>query len=238
MLGSNVLDTEEEYSESESEPGEGYSESESEPDEVEEESEQESEYETDEAVLGPEIRTVPKTLFITDEFHNLTLANIQDDEDDFNKIITMPGIKKLFMSATPRVYDLEDQGETGDYLLGERIYDMTFKYAIERGFITDYRIWVPSVHEDLTDLRQDIHKELGLKDVLGSENILYSKSIYLFSCLVNTGSRKCIVYCQDTSEITQLRDLITRLNEYYCLDINTSQITCVNSASSRREILQ
>jgi superfamily II DNA or RNA helicase len=241
MLGSRDLDSEfdetgseqELESEQGSESEEEYSES-----EPESESEQESEYETDEAVLGSEIHAVPKILFITDEFHNLSPANIQDEEDDFNKIITMPGIKKLFMSATPRVYDLEDQGETGDYLLGERIYDMSFKYAIERGFITDYRIWVPSIHEDLTDLRADIHKELGIKDVLGSENILYSKAIYLFSCLVNTGSRKCIVYCQDTTEITQLRELITRLNEYYCLNINTSQITSANSANSRREILQ
>jgi len=191
-----------------------------------------------EAMLGQENQQTTKTLFITDEFHNLSPANVLDEEDNFNKIITMPGIKKLFMSATPRVYDLENQGETGNYLLGERIYDMSFKYAIERGFITDYRIWVPSIHEDLTDLRADIHKELGIKHLLGSENILYSKAIYLFSCLVNTGSRKCIVYCQDTTEITQLRELITRLNEYYCLDINTSQITSVNSASSRREILQ
>jgi superfamily II DNA or RNA helicase len=191
-------------------------------------------------VLEPQHETqlAAKTLFITDEFHNLSMANIQDDEDDFNKIITMPGIKKLFMSATPRVYELEDQGETGDYLLGERIYDMSFKYAIERGFITDYRIWVPSIHEDLTELHTDIRKELGVNAVLGSENIVYSKAVYLFSCLVNTGSRKCIMYCQDTSEITQFRVLITRLNEYWCLDINTEQITSMNSASSRREILQ
>lgn len=185
-----------------------------------------------------ETKSVAKTLFITDEFHNLSLANIQDEDDDFNKIITMPGIKKLFMSATPRVYELEDQGETGDYLLGERIYDMSFKYAIEHGFITDYRIWVPSIHEDLTELHTDIRRELGVNAVLGTDNILYSKAIYLFSCLVNTGSRKCIVYCQDTNEITQFRSMVSQLNEYWCLDINTSQITSVNSASSRREILQ
>ena len=191
-----------------------------------------------EAVLGSEQQPISKTLFITDEFHNLSPANVLDEANDFNKIITKPGIKKLFMSATPRIYELEDTRESYEEVFGRRIYDMTFKYAIDRGFITDYRIWVPSIHEDLTDLSVDIHKELRIKDVLGSENILYSKSIYLFSCLVNIGSRKCIVYCQDIAEITQLRELISRLNEYYCLDINTSQITSSNSASSRRQILQ
>jgi superfamily II DNA or RNA helicase len=178
-----------------------------------------------------------QTLFICDEFHNLSAANVYDATDPMNKIITASGFKKLFMSATPRIFELEEEGETGDYILGQTIYDMSFKYAIERGFITDYRIWLPSIHEDLTDLRTDIHKELGIKDVLGSENILYSKAIYLFSCLVNTGSHKCIIYCQDTEEIRGLIDTMGKLNEYYCLDLHMDKITSANSASSRSQIL-
>ncbi len=178
-----------------------------------------------------------QTLFICDEFHNLTAANVYEATDQMNKIITASGFKKLFMSATPRIFELEEEGETGEYILGQTIYNMSFKYAIDSGFITDYRIWLPSIHEDLTDLRTDIHKELGVKHLLGSENILYSKAIYLFSCLVNTGSHKCIVYCQDTEEISGLMSVISGLNEYYCLDLHMDKITSANSASSRSRIL-
>jgi len=178
-----------------------------------------------------------QTLFICDEFHNLSSANVYESSDPMNKIITASRFKKLFMSATPRIFELEEEGETGEYILGQTIYDMSFKYAIERGFITDYRIWLPSIHEDLTDLRVDIHNELGVKEVLGSENILYSKAIYLLSCIVNTGSHKCIIYCQDTEEITGLMSVINGLNEYYCLDLHMDKITSANSASSRSQIL-
>jgi superfamily II DNA or RNA helicase len=178
-----------------------------------------------------------QTLFICDEFHNLSSANVYDATDPMNKIITASRFKKLFMSATPRIFELEEDGETGEYILGQTIYNMSFKYAIDRGFITDYRIWLPSIHEDLTDLRVDIHKELGVKHLLGSENILYSKAIYLFSCIVNTGSHKCIVYCQDTEEISGLIDTMGRLNGYYCMDLHMDKITSVNSASSRSQIL-
>jgi superfamily II DNA or RNA helicase len=178
-----------------------------------------------------------QTLFICDEFHNLSAANVYEATDPMNKIINASGFKKLFMSATPRIFELEEEGETGEYILGQPIYNMSFKYAIDRGFITDYRIWLPSIHEDLTDLRTDIHKELGVKAVLGSENILYSKAIYLFSCLVNTGSHKCIVYCQDTEEISGLMSVISGLNEYYCLDLHMDKITSASSGSSRSQIL-
>ena len=178
-----------------------------------------------------------QTLFIGDEFHNLSAANINNESDPMNKILVADGFKKLFMSATPRIFELESEGETGDYVLGQTFYDMSFKYAIDRGFITDYRIWLPSIHEDISDLRVDIAKELDLKAVLGSDNNIYSKAIYFFSCLVNTGSQKCIIYCTDTNEIRDLMETMTRLNEYYCLDLHMDKITSANSASSRTQIL-
>jgi hypothetical protein len=184
-----------------------------------------------------DIQNPAQTLFICDEFHNLSAANVNDETDPMNKILVATGFKKLFMSATPRIFELEAEGETGDYLVGDTIYDMSFKYAIDRGFITDYRIWLPSIREDISDLRVDINRELGVKDVLGSENIIYGKAIYLFSCLVNTGVQKCIIYCTDTEEIRNLMETMTRLNTYYCLDLHMDKITAANSASSRTQIL-
>ena len=184
-----------------------------------------------------DIQNPAQTLFICDEFHNLSVANVNDETDPMNKILVATGFKKLFMSATPRIFELESAGETGDYVVGDTIYDMSFKYAIDRGFITDYRIWLPSIREDISDLRLDIHKELGVKDVLGSENIIYSKVVYLFSCLVNTGVQKCIIYCADTEEIRALMETMNKLNEYYSLDLHMDKITSANSASSRTQIL-
>ena len=50
------------------------------------------------------------TLFIIDEFHNLSKTNISDKNDDIYKLLK--SIRKiLFMSATPRIYDIEYEEE-------------------------------------------------------------------------------------------------------------------------------
>ena len=64
------------------------------------------------------------SLFIVDEFHNLSKANISDDDNNIFKLL-MSDHKILFMSATPRIYDIEyDDSESYDteYLFGDVVY--------------------------------------------------------------------------------------------------------------------
>jgi superfamily II DNA or RNA helicase len=196
-------------------------------------------------------------LIIIDEFHNLSKTNVIDKNDDFNKIL-ISDKKILFMSATPRVYDIEDledsnQNEELDAnnsdeeteinqniftnddsdeinIFGDIVYNMTFTEAIEKKYITDYQIWLPSIHED----NDTLNKELNIYQI---DSIIKSKCIFLFSCLLNNGSKKCIVYCQDTKEISLMREAISKLNEYFYLDYEVNQITSVDSAKSRTNIL-
>jgi hypothetical protein len=163
------------------------------------------------------------------------------------------------MSATPRVYDMEDldefnQNEELDTnnsdeeteinqnifinddsdeinIFGDIVYNMTFTEAIEKKYITDYQIWLPSIHED----NDTLNKELNIYQI---DSIIKSKCIFLFSCLLNNGSKKCIVYCQDTKEISLMREAISKLNEYFYLDYEVNQITSVDSAKSRTDILK
>ena len=99
---------------------------------------------------------------IIDEFHNLSKNNVMpqnnlydesenDSEneeldesenklivDDMYKIIHN-NHKKLFMSATPRVYEIEDEDDE-DFekeTFGEIIYNMSFNEAIQNNYITD-----------------------------------------------------------------------------------------------------
>ncbi len=189
------------------------------------------------ALLADIDPSTARTLIIVDEFHNLSESNICEETDYMNRIITSTGFKKLFMSATPRIFDLEETGDSYEYILGTPFYTMPFKFAIDNGFITNYRIWLPSIHEDLGQLHGEIRQELGITDIIGSENVLYSKAIYLFSCLVNTGAHKCIVYCPDTNEIRELMALMTKLNEFYYLDLHMDKITSMDSAESRTQSL-
>ena len=76
-------------------------------------------------------------------------------DDSFQKILDAK-YNFLFMSATPRIYELEDEIECNDFDLNEPTYKITFKEAIEKKYITDYKIFIPSIHENNDDLLNDI----------------------------------------------------------------------------------
>ena len=206
-------------------------------------------------ILVQIIDKLKNPFIIIDEFHNLSKNNVmsknindseseledesenvlEDDteselkeEDDMYKIIHN-NHKKLFMSATPRVYEIEDDDdeEFEKETFGEVIYKMSFNEAITNNYITDYSIWLPSIHEDNTELT----KELSIYEI---DNIIKSKCMFLYSCLLNNGSRKCIIYCIDTNEIKLMREAMNKLNEFYLLDMEMNEITSSTTEKNRR----
>jgi superfamily II DNA or RNA helicase len=172
-------------------------------------------------------------LFIVDEFHNLSKANVSDKDNHFYKLLNSDA-KIMFMSATPRIYELEDDSTNiGDIevMLGPVVYKMNFTKAIEKKYITDYRIWLPSIHED----NNKLEKKLSIYEI---DNVIKSKCIYLFACLLNNGSKKCIIYCKNTKEIDSMKVAMTTMNQFYYLDIGVSKITCEDSEKIRLKVLQ
>ena len=172
-------------------------------------------------------------LFIIDEFHNLSKANISDDENNIFKLLISEH-KILFMSATPRIYDIEyDENEWLDteYLLGKVVYQMKFSDAISNKYITDYKIWLPSIHEN----NEELDKELSIYII---DNQIKNRCKFLYSCIANNGSRKCIVYCKDTADMKAMMEGMKTLNDFYIMDIDMYSISCENSERERKNVLQ
>ena len=169
-------------------------------------------------------------LIIIDEFHNLSKNNVTDENNDFYKLLNSD-YNILFVSATPRVYELEDIDEDyNDSIFGNTIYNMSFTDAIKNKYITDYKIWLPSIHED----NEKLEEELSIYDI---NSVIKAKCNYLFSCLLNNGSRKCIIYCIDTTEITEMINGMNELNKFYYINYNINQITSKNNDKQRNKIL-
>jgi superfamily II DNA or RNA helicase len=172
-----------------------------------------------------------KTLFIVDEFHNLTKTNVNNDSDPIFKLL-MSDHRILFMSATPRIYDLECDNELYDMedLFGTIVYSMTMTDAIKNKYICDYRIWLPSVHEN----NGELNKELSIYEI---DDALKNRCKYLYSCISNNGSRKCIIYCKDTEDMKAMMECIRALNDFYCMNIEMNSISCEASDKQRKERL-
>jgi len=172
-------------------------------------------------------------LFIIDEFHNLSKANISDDENNIFKLL-MSDHKILFMSATPRIYDIEyDDNESYDteHLFGEVVYQMTFTDAIANKYITDYKIWLPSIHEN----NEALDKELSIYEI---DNQMKNRCKFLYSCIANNGSRKCIVYCKDTEDMKAMMECMETLNDFYIMEIDMYSISCEDSEKKRKKVLE
>ena len=169
-------------------------------------------------------------LIIVDEFHNLSKNNVSNEEDNFYKILSHE-YKILFVSATPRVYEMENEDDNYMDMFGEIVYKMDFSKAIENKYICDYKIWLPSIHEDNSDLNE----ELTIYEI---DDVIKSKCNFLYSCLLNNGSKKIIIYCVDTEEIKEMIKAFDMLNEFYCLEYDIQKITSKNSHRKRTEILK
>ena len=173
------------------------------------------------------------TLFIIDEFHNLSKANITDENNDIYKLL-ITDHKILFVSATPRIYEIEDEEavrDDGEMLTGNIVYQMTFQDAIANKNITDYKIWVPFVKEDTTEL----DKELSIYDI---ETDVKNKCKFLFSAIANNGSRKCIVYCKDTTDMKAQMEAMKTMNDFYSLKIDVMSISCEDNEKTRKTVLK
>ena len=70
---------------------------------------------------------------------------------------------------------------------------MSFSKAIVNNYITDYRIFLPSIHETNKDLIVDISLEVNINHL---DSKLLAKTTFLFKCLVDQGARKCIIYVE------------------------------------------
>ncbi len=134
-------------------------------------------------------------LIICDEAHRttgVTLSN--EDESAFVKVhdnAFLQGKKRLYMTATPRLYDpkAKDKAAQEDVYLcsmddediyGEEIYRIGFGEAVERNLLTDYKVLIltlsdkdvpPSVQKMISDEEQEINSDDASK-LIGCINAL------------------------------------------------------------------
>lgn len=103
-------------------------------------------------------------LIICDEAHRTTGVTLQGaDESSFTKIhdnTRIAGSKRLYMTATPRIYDENVQKKAEEHsavltsmddeaVYGPQLHRLSFGEAVERGLLTDYKVLVLTVDESL-----------------------------------------------------------------------------------------
>jgi superfamily II DNA or RNA helicase len=178
-----------------------------------------------------ELNLTDDILIIFDEFHNFSYSNIYNEEDNIYQLINNESnnIKKLYLSATPRIYELENNDDIDvNEMFGDYIYKMSFNEAITNKYISDYELYLPIfISENNDDVNNlNIHEDYLLK------------INFLIEAIKMCGTLKMIIYLRTHKEIEKFIEEFNKINDnYYYYDVYINKITCDNTYNSRNKIL-
>jgi predicted helicase len=137
----------------------------------------------------------PFDLIICDEAHRTTgIALAGEDESAFTKVHDnniVQGEKRLYMTATPRLYDQMSKSKAAEadaflwsmddpYIYGEEIYRIGFGEAVDKGLLTDYKVLILTLNDAdvptaIRNILSSDKKEISADDatkIVGSINAL------------------------------------------------------------------
>lgn len=125
-------------------------------------------------------------LILCDEAHRttgVTLTGVANSESAFTKVhenTYLPAAKRLYMTATPRIYGEEVKKKATDnsallasmddeQLYGPEFHHLSFGQAVEQGLLTDYKVMIlcvenEAVSDQLQSSLADENHELNLDD--------------------------------------------------------------------------
>ncbi len=175
-------------------------------------------------------------LAICDEAHRTAGARIAGEEEShFVQIHSQEGIRadrRLYMTATPKVYAASARNRAGEVnaalcsmedeaLYGPVLYEIGFGAAVENGLLTDYKVIVLTVPEDVVarGLSESLAKyEIELTDagkLLGCWRALAKADEDEFPEDDQLPMRRAIAYCRSIKASKNIEELFNKIAREY-----------------------
>ncbi len=185
-------------------------------------------------VLLKIINNLTNFIIVLDEFHNLSKNDIIESENQNTPIydILHSEHKILFMSATPKFFQFESSEDINDKIFGKVNYTFSMSKAIQEKHICDYEIYLPDLRIETT--LSEISEEVS---IIEFDKNLTIKGKFLLRGMLETGSRKCIVYLRNQEEAIQMMEILNKLNEYYAVNLFTGLIISDTNYLDRTNII-
>ena len=187
-------------------------------------------------ILFEVLNLMKNSIIIVDEFHNITKNDLLRLKENAMSNILFSDSKILFMSATPRIFQLdEEDDELNSEIFGEIEYIYNMGDAIRNNKICDYEVYVPDIFTNNAKFITDINDEVDLKSL---DNNLVTKANFLMRAMLETGARKCILYARTQDESHRFKEILTKLNEYFYVDMTIETILSQDKKSERERKIQ
>lgn len=154
---------------------------------------------------------------ICDEAHRTTGATFDGDDDSaFVRIhdnAYIAGKKRLYMTATPRIYSDEAENTEGvsnvysmnnEKLYGDDLYVITFSKAVQLGILCDYKVIVLAVEEKhvsrrIQSLLKDENNQLKVDDaakIVGCWKALAKQGLAASDGVHPDAMKRAVAFCQ------------------------------------------
>lgn len=190
-------------------------------------------------VLGNILNNLTNYLIIFDEFHNISKNEINGLSTSGIYDVINSNSKILFMSATPKIYYLNDEDEDDNTELNKDIfgnveYKIEMSDAIKNNKICDYELYIPDIQVNNQNFIDDINTEINIRDLDDNINI---KSNFLLRGILATGSNKTIVYVRTHDEANKFKSSLLKINEYFFIDLSVNTLLSSDNKAKRLEKL-
>lgn len=180
-------------------------------------------------------------LIICDEAHRTTgVALTPEDSSDFIKVhddTFLEARRRLYMTATPRLYSDEAKGKAAqaeailcsmddEKIYGEEIYRIGFGEAVERDLLSDYKVLIltlsdkdipPAIQNRIANKEQEINFDDATK-LIGCINAL-SKQIWgddgALKSVDSEPMKKAVAFCQSIKVSKKITEVFNSTTELY-----------------------
>jgi superfamily II DNA or RNA helicase len=171
-----------------------------------------STYKSTEDVLTEVITTFTNDMFLlVDEVHNMiSKEKLCDFANNFSN--------SLLLSATipEEIYEVLNVSKCFSYGISE---------AIKNGYCCDYEVFLPYINRETNQIDVDIPLELKKHD-----NPLSIKAMFLATGMLQTGSRRCIVYLASQDECDKFLEIAKiAFEEYHGIPFWGAKIDCTKT---------
>lgn len=198
-------------------------------------------------------------LIICDEAHRTTGVSLAgEDESAFTKVHDNTFIqakKRVYMTATPRLYDLETKSKAAqaeailcsmddEALYGQEIYRIGFGEAVEKDLLTDYKVLIltlndkdvpPAVQKMIADKESEITTDDASK-LIGCINALSKQFLGQMGVLENSDPdpmRKAVAFCANISTSKKITATYNTATDAYVDSLPSNKRKKMVSVSSK-----
>jgi superfamily II DNA or RNA helicase len=173
-------------------------------------------------VLITLVDKLKNTIFIIDEFHNLSDQNLNKDSD-FGKILHNMQNKILFLSATPK--------HTDKLIFGDTVYEYSWQDAIKNKYICDQNIYFPV----FDGTYKNILKSQLKKKILDT---MYLQAYYILDQMTKNNHKKCILYTKSIEYSKSFVKALEFVNIHFKNTLKMYEMNAQTCGNTRKQILK